>query len=98
MCDILVFFIDFTCHVFYKIFSNSIVICTVLFVRRLHVLKTSNSLMDLRTCGINGGDNAPKEVTVRRQSSFNKKATSLKRFSRLVSAESATCPVSSFLV
>lgn len=54
-------------------------------VRKVKALHTSNSLMDLRSCGTDGDDTGPKTVTVQRQSSFSRKAASLKRLSRFVS-------------
>ena len=65
------------------------------FARGVQALKTSNSLMDLRACGT--GEEATKPVTIQRQSSFSRKAASLKRFSRYVTANEPTnCPVSLF--
>ena len=52
--------------------------------RRVQTLHTSNSLMDLRSCGMDGDDTGHKSVTVHRQSSFSRKAASLKRLSRFV--------------
>ena len=61
--------------------------------RRVQTLHTSNSLMDLRSCGMDGDNTGPKSVTVHRQSSFSRKAASLKRLSRFV-AEPNTYSVS----
>lgn len=61
-----------------------------------NLLKSSNSLMDLRNCGIDG-DDVPKSVTVQRHSSFNRKTVSLKRLSRFVTPDSATNPVSTLV-
>lgn len=57
-----------------------------------NLLKSSNSLMDLRDCGIDG-DDAPKSTTIQRHSSFNRKTVSLKRLSRFVTPDSATNPI-----
>lgn len=58
-------------------------------------IKASSSLMDLRTCGING-DDVPKQITVHRQSSFSRKASSLKRFSLFVNTDPTAYSVSAY--